>query len=62
MSTLERIREVMLDVYSISNETRAKVRKAYEVEQLIELLAREYPPMAQAICLLRVMGVLSKNA
>lgn len=58
MSTLEKVRDVMLDVVSITDETRGKVRKAYEVEQLIDILAREYPQMAQAICFLRVIEIL----
>lgn len=55
------MREMMLDVYSITDETRQKVRQAYEVKQLIEILAREYPTMAQGICFLRMMDILKNN-
>jgi hypothetical protein len=48
----------MLDVYSISDETREKEQKANAVEQMLEILAREYPQMAQAIVFLRVLDVL----
>jgi hypothetical protein len=61
MNTLEKMKGIMLDVYSITDETREKVRNAFEVEQLIEILAREYPQMAQAICMLRVIEVLKQH-
>ena len=61
MDTLQKVKEIMLDVVSITNETRVKVRNAHEVEHLIEILAREYPQMAQAICFLRVIEVLKQN-
>lgn len=59
MSTLERVREAMLDVYSINEDTRARVREAHDVELLIEILAREYHQMAQALVFLRVIDILS---
>jgi hypothetical protein len=61
MTTLEKIKSAMLDVYSINEDTRQKVKNAFDVETLIEILSREYPQMARAICFLRIIDILKNR-
>lgn len=59
MNTLSKVQQAMTDGFvSVPRETLEKVHAAYDVETCIEILAREYPQMAQAIAFLRVIEIL----
>jgi len=54
MKKIEKVKEIMLQPYSISDEMRFAVSQADNIDRLIELL-NGYPQMAQADCFLKII-------